>query len=114
MLKNSYNRILKLFFNIIFLNKMSYFQIVYFKLENQITNYNLLILLQACHEDDTDLISAAIRNLKYGKEYKIVVRAVSDAGFGELSKPIFIRTDGDTANVKYKETINQKQKLGIA
>lgn len=59
------------------------------------------------------MVSATLKNLKYGQEYKIVVRAVTDAGFGELTKPIFIRTDGDTANVKYQETINQKQKLGI-
>lgn len=79
----------------------------------KVTSIAYSILLQACHEDDENLISAAIRDVKYGKEYTIVVRAVTDSGFGELSKPIFIRTDGDTANVKYKETINQKQKLGI-
>lgn len=50
--------------------------------------------------------------MKFDKEYEILVRAVTEAGFGELSKPIIVRTDGDTANVKYKETINQKQKLG--
>lgn len=71
-----------------------------------------MVFLQECDDGDSGYISTLITNLKFGKEYKTIVRAVSGAEFGELSKPVLVRTDGDTANVKYKETINQKQKLG--
>lgn len=65
-----------------------------------------------CNDEGSGSLSVELKNLKMGREYKVVVRAVTDAGFGELSKPLVVKTDGDRMNVKYKESINQKQKLG--